>query len=197
MKKLLAILILIFTFQTPSWADDIRDFEIEGMSIRDSFLDYLSKKEIEKRKSFYKESKSNPKKFAFIDLDSDDLTLEVYDQIKVDFKNSDSKYKIYALGGIIFYKDNINDCYKKKDTIVTEISQMFKETRKDDAGTQKHFIDKSGKSKTTDFIFWFKSGDFVVVSCYDWSKKYEKKGNTDHLRLGIVTKEYHDWLWEQ
>ena len=46
MKKFLAILILIFTLQTPSQADDIRDFQIEGMSIGDSLLDYFSKKKI-------------------------------------------------------------------------------------------------------------------------------------------------------
>ena len=46
MKKFLAILILIITLQTPSLADDISDFEIEGMSIGDSLLDYMSKNEI-------------------------------------------------------------------------------------------------------------------------------------------------------
>jgi len=46
MKKFLAILILIFTLQTPSQADDIRDFQIEGMSIGDSLLDYFSEEEI-------------------------------------------------------------------------------------------------------------------------------------------------------
>ena len=46
MKKLLAILILIFTLQTPSQADDIQDFQIEGISIGDSLLDYMTKDEI-------------------------------------------------------------------------------------------------------------------------------------------------------
>ena len=47
MKKLLGILVLIlFTLQTPSQADDIRDFQIEGMSIGDSALDYFSEEEI-------------------------------------------------------------------------------------------------------------------------------------------------------
>ena len=40
------ILILIFSLQSWSWADDIRDFEIEGMSIGDSALDYYSEEEI-------------------------------------------------------------------------------------------------------------------------------------------------------
>ena len=48
MKKFLAILILILTFQTPTQADDIQDFQIEGMSIGDSLLDYFSEEEIKK-----------------------------------------------------------------------------------------------------------------------------------------------------
>ena len=46
MKRFLAILVLGLFLITPSWADDIRDFEIEGMSIGDSLLDYFNEKEI-------------------------------------------------------------------------------------------------------------------------------------------------------
>ena len=47
MKKLFAIIVLGFCFITSSQGDDIRDFEIEGMSLGDSLLDYLNKNEIE------------------------------------------------------------------------------------------------------------------------------------------------------
>ena len=46
MKKLLLILILTFNFQSSTIADDIRDFEIEGISIGDSLLDHFSKDQI-------------------------------------------------------------------------------------------------------------------------------------------------------
>ena len=46
MKKFLLILILSLFLITPSQADDIRDFQIEGMSIGDSALDYFSEQEI-------------------------------------------------------------------------------------------------------------------------------------------------------
>ena len=53
MKKLSTYLFLIlFSFQTSSWADDIRDFQIEGMSVGDSLLDYFSKEKIE---NFFKQ----------------------------------------------------------------------------------------------------------------------------------------------
>lgn len=44
MKKILAILAFSLHFITPSQANDIREFEIEGISIGDSALDYFSEK---------------------------------------------------------------------------------------------------------------------------------------------------------
>ena len=47
MKKLSTYLFLIlFSFSAPSFADDIRDFQIEGISIGDSLLNYMSEEEI-------------------------------------------------------------------------------------------------------------------------------------------------------
>ena len=61
MKKILAILILILTLQTPSWADDIRDFQIEGMSIGDSALNFFSESDIKKNsQNYYKNKKFTP-----------------------------------------------------------------------------------------------------------------------------------------
>ena len=51
MKRLsLYLFLILFTLQTPSWADDIRDFQIEGMSIGDSALDYFSESDLKKNK---------------------------------------------------------------------------------------------------------------------------------------------------
>ena len=46
MKFFLLALILIFNFQSLTKADDVRDFEIEGMSVGDSLHDHFSKKKI-------------------------------------------------------------------------------------------------------------------------------------------------------
>jgi len=46
MKKFLGIIVLGLLLTTPSQADDIRDFQIEGMSIGNSALDYFSEEEI-------------------------------------------------------------------------------------------------------------------------------------------------------
>ena len=47
MKKLSTYLFLIlFSFSAPSFADDINEFEIEGISIGDSLLSYMSVQQI-------------------------------------------------------------------------------------------------------------------------------------------------------
>ena len=46
MRRLLLILILSFSFQSWTKADDIKNLEMEGLSIGNSLLSYLNKKEI-------------------------------------------------------------------------------------------------------------------------------------------------------
>ena len=48
MRVFIAVLVLIFSLQSWTKADDINDFQIEGMSLGDSLLDYMSEDEIKK-----------------------------------------------------------------------------------------------------------------------------------------------------
>ena len=52
MKILLLILILTFSFQSLTKADEISDFQVEGLSIGDSALTILSLDEIKEYKRF-------------------------------------------------------------------------------------------------------------------------------------------------
>ena len=54
MKILLTLVVLFFS--TLVFADDISDFEIEGMSIGDSLLDYMSKEEIKNKINSYNDN---------------------------------------------------------------------------------------------------------------------------------------------
>ena len=72
MKKLLVLLFSLFLLTSPSvFADDISDFQIEGISIGDSLLDYMTEdeilKEIELNKDFYHHLKE-PNKYAQVFL---------------------------------------------------------------------------------------------------------------------------------
>ena len=53
MKRLILIFILTLSFQSWTKADDIRDFQIEGMSIGDSLLEFFNEKIINKDKKIH------------------------------------------------------------------------------------------------------------------------------------------------
>jgi len=95
-KRFLIILILIFNLSNFSFADDIRDFQIEGMSIGDSLLDYFSEDEIKNNimKNYYK-YKSN-KKFIAVEFNEFPF-FKTYGNIQVHVKSDDKKYKIYQI----------------------------------------------------------------------------------------------------
>ena len=118
MKKFLAILILIFTLQTPSWADDIRDFQIEGMSVGDSLLDYLTEEEIKNKEKYIYENNK------FIAILISEPSFELYENVQIVYESSNKK--IHSLEGMIYYEKNIKDCYNKKDEIVSELTEFFK-----------------------------------------------------------------------
>ena len=187
MKKLLVIIALGLFLITPLKADDIRDFQIEGMSIGDSLLDYVSKDEIEKRKKYYPKSK---KWFMFAMKVS---SFKTYDAFQVHVKEDDSRYIIGTLDGLINYENNIEDCYKKKDEIEIEISEIFKNAKKIE-DVSKHTYDQSGKSLATSIEYWFESGDVAVLECIDWS---EEIGLTDKLTFKMGTKEFVDWIQKE
>ena len=187
MKNIIIVLIFLINLQTLSKADDITDFQIEGMSIGDSLLDYFSENELNiQKKSWYPS-----KKFYVIFLPENSNKNTIYDGVGVSLKNNDNKYKAYSISGTIFFKNNINECYDLKDEIVSDLSKLFqKTTDKVDEGTFTLNADISGKSTANTFNFEFKSGDLISVQCVDWSNEMEYY---DRLKVTIVTREYNEF----
>ena len=184
MKKLSTYLfLLLFSFQTPSLADDISDFQIEGMSLGDSALDYFSETKIKKNINKQK-YKSN--KFYAVDL-TDSTKFKDFDDIQFHFKRNDSKYIIYSISGMS--EMQIKSCLNKQKAIYEEISELFTDVKRHDEGKRKHPAYE--KSYTYDMYFQFKSKDVIAVSCYDFS---EKLSFEDKLLIAIDTKEFNDFL---
>jgi len=182
-KRLLLILILTFSFQSWAKADDIRDFQIEGMSIGDSLLNFITKDQIEnQKKTWY------PTKEYFIIFFPEYNNSQEYNQISISMKNGDNNYEIKALGGTIFYQKNIEECYSQKDKIVKDLSDVFKDiTDKRDMGTFKLSADDSGKSNASTVNFYFENDSLISVQCKDWS---EELGYWDRLKVTLVSREY-------
>ena len=188
MRVLIAVLVLIFSLQSWTKADDIRDFQMEGMSIGDSLLNFFSKKEIlQELKNKYKFKND---KYTVIEFYKANF-FKTYDSVQIAFKKNDDKYIIVALAGIIFYFDNVQKCKDRVKDVEFELSQTFNNTSKIDRETSSHPSDKTGKSKVTDVYFVFKDKSAAVVSCYDWSNTLDW---TDNFRVSVRNSEYRNWL---
>jgi len=188
MKRLLLILVLTFSFQSLTKADDISDFQIEGMSIGDSLLDYFSEEEI---KNNLKETDYTSDKYLLFEIYQDSHQLNQYGAIMIHFKKNDKNYIIYSLAGVIIFEDNFQECILKQKEIVSDISELFNELEKNDLGISKHRADKSGKSKFSQVQYEFPSKDKITIQCYDWS---DEMGYMDHLRIGLRLNEYFYWI---
>ena len=188
MKKFLVILFLILTFQATSQADNISDFQIEGMSIGESLLDYFSEKEIKKRKRTDYKSK----KFSRVSFNISKF--ENFGALQFHFKTKDKKYIIHQISGGIFYPNNIKNCFKKKKEITEEVSKLFDKAEKWDSNNSKHKGDETGESVCHTTYFDFKSGDSAKVQCMNWSERLTSEKNwIDHLKLSVATAEIVDW----
>ena len=190
MRIFIIVLVLIFSFQSWTKADDISDFEIEGMSIGDSALGFFSESEIKKNShDYYKDKTFTPfevyKKPFF----------KVYEFVGGAFKTEDNNYIFHHIKGVIEYPNDIKSCYKKMDEISKEISETFKY---EEGIIVKKVRDEIfyGLEESNETIFsydeyTFKSGDSVEVHCYDYSGKTPYK---DALQIAILTKEFGDFL---
>ena len=145
MKKLLAILVLGLFLITPSQADDIRDFQIEGMSIGDSLLDYFSEKDIKKN------SKNPYKKKDFTHVENNNYSFfKTYYALDINFKTGDPEYIIQGLSGIIDYRNkSMVKCKKQLKKNFNEISLLLPKFKKSTIRTVPMPDDPSGKSTDT------------------------------------------------
>ena len=184
MKKFLAILILTLTFQAPSFANDIRDFKIEGMSIGDSALDYFSEDQIKNNKrNYYNNDEFFPSELANLP------SFKIYDAIQITYKREDKQYKLHGIAGFIDFPKSIKDCNKKMKEIIKDVSELFSDTKKEKY-KGKHEGDPFGKSIVIKTTFRLDSGS-IEISCNDWSKQI---GYLDTLRVSIKTREFDTWL---
>ena len=189
MKRLLLILILMLGFQTLTRADDIREFEIEGIALGDSALQFFSKNQIIKNtRDHYVDNKYTPVQNDYFDF------FQTYDAVDFNFKTNDSKFIIESLSGIINYQNKpIENCYAKMKEIISDLDAEFSNLEKTDIETSIHPSpkNKSRKSTYTHVYYYFNNGDSISVTCYDFSKEH---GSQDHLNVNLQTKEFGNWL---
>ena len=190
MKRLLFILILTFSFQSWTKADDIRDFQIEGMSIGDSLLDYMSKDEIKfSKRNYFKDQR----KYYVVGKANN---LEKYEVVDLYLKTGDKNYTIRTIGGLITL--DLKQCLSIKKNISKEFDKIFSNLKMDDY-VRSHEYDKSGNSKQYQRIYSFGNGDImdshIRIECDTWSKAIkDKDGFTGGLNVVAMTTEILEWI---
>ena len=185
-KKFLVLLFIILNFHSNIQADDIRDFQLEEISLFESALLFFSKQQIKERETYF-----DSNKYILATIKSKKFTK--YQDLQIAYKTNDNNFTILGLTGII--DKNYGSCLKKINEISIEFKNLFPNTHYEKLLEYDHQVDKSGETKVSDMFWEFNSGDQIVLACYKWNSKYGKeKGYVDEMRISLRSKEYNDFL---
>ena len=187
MKILLTFYVLFFSSLV--FADDISDFQIEGISVGDSLLDYFSEEEILQSKvNYYNDDEYIPIYIA------DSIKFNDYDGLQFHYKKNDRNFTIYAIEGVKLFRDNYQDCLIKIREIDKELRVLLKNTDRFENDTQKHSQDKTGNSIWEGISYYFSNDDKIGVKCFDWTKEMRY---SDNLRVSINKYALQKWINEK
>ena len=179
MRVFIAVLVLIFSFQSWTKADDISDFEIEGMSIGDSLLDYFTEDEI--KKALTETELQGESRYYF------ESNLLVYDRLRIYVLNKNNK--IVSITGENFIK--YEKCLNLQKEIIIEFNNLF-DLSSAQIGELSDFVtvnDPTGKSFFTDYSIYFKNDDVVYIRCFNYTEESEMG---DRMEVAVVLKVHRD-----
>ena len=189
MKRLLIILILTLSFQSWTKADDISDFEISGISVGDSLLDFLSEDHIKREivRNDYMYSYTDKKYIAVevIGIENDE-----YEYVLATIKRKgDYQYIVYSIRGS-FDIDDPKICKKKQYKIDKDLIEIFGlENRRDFSMNSR--VDPTGESKVHGIVFDFKNGGSISVTCVNYASHVDRPSGLD---VSIRNNEFSEWL---
>ena len=191
MRIFLSVLILIFSLQSFTKADDIRDFEIEGMSIGDSLLDYVDKSQL---KDFvYPYPNKKFKGVLFKHLSNE------YDAIQFSVKDNDDKFIIHNISAKLYFPNKYKECLEKMILITEAFNSVISDTTRTQVKNnikRSEVSDPSGKSIWSYRAYYFEDGSSAQVFCTDWSEEISKnKGYIDELKAAFYSEEFSEFLY--
>jgi len=186
MKKIIIILTFILNFQIYSYANDIKEFELEGISVGDNLLNHYDKDLIQNIEKFYY---PGSKKYAGIASNMFSKNLKNFEAIQ--FMVNPDTYKIVSVAGKIYkYNNDLDGCYKEMDEIFEDIKLIFPNSKTEKEKASPHMYDKSEKSIAKVYKILLKNGR-IAITCTDWSDEVKLR---DSLKVAIHMKKYMDWI---
>ena len=183
MKTFLSILIIFISLQSWTKANDISEFEIEGISVGDSLNKFFNEKEISDAVDESYEDKTYITKTFY------EINLKNYEAIQATFKAKDKKRIIVSIVGVIGYPNNIPDCKKEMNNIDIELINLFPKAMRKDWGKYEHNMENMGHYFP--ITYDFEDGSGAMVSCHDWS---EQSGIEDNLKVSIFEGNYANYI---
>ena len=204
MKKLLEILVLVL-LSTSAYTDDIKNFQIEKITIGDSALDYFSEAQLE-------DNELDWHNYSYKEYSTSLLPGKgIYDWFQISYKSDDDNFKIEGLVGILVIKNYDNKkCNEKLNTVAIDISELFKNTKQ--GKKEKYKIaynprkifqveDFSGKSTATSISFNLLDKGEIILACYNMDKATNQIGSLikdinqfDSFRIDIRSRAFANYL---
>ena len=203
MKKFFFLIILVLSFQTLALADNIRYFQIEGMKIGDSALDYFSRAQLEDNEQGWHNYSYKEYSTSFMPGKG------IYNWYLVSYKNDDDNFLIKALAAGLEKKNyNINECNNKLDIVASDISESFKNTIQEEKKIYKLTADSArtypftGKSIVTSLSFNFLDGAKIILACYNMDQEAKENESfltsilkqNDSFRIDARSSEFVNYL---
>ena len=174
MKKIFFLIISVLSFQTLLLADNIQYFQIAGMKIGDSALDYFSESQLEDNEQGWHNYSYKEYSTSFVPGQG------IYNWFLVSYKN-DNNFIIEALAGGLEKSNYDNkECNNKLDTVALNISELFKNTAQEEKKSYELTEDAAqtypftGKSTVTSLSFNFLDGAKIILECYKMDNEAKK-----------------------
>ena len=188
-KIFITLLFLIFILKSLSKAEDVHEFEIHGLTVGESLLNFKSKQKIEEKEKNYLPS-STGEKFYRIAFKIKDKN---YDFVGIYLKKNDLNYSIYSVEGMKYIK--YSKCKTKMNEIYNAMKVGFGEKYIPNKFEDFHSYDKSKKSKVK-VIDFMRSDDYTIarIICTDWGKKLEAEGLDDNLAIYLQSEEFSKYM---
>ena len=196
MKKLLSYLIIIFFCSlTFSFSEDISDFEIEGISVDGSVLDYFTKETLDKTSKkkmntrsannfnesstdSYAEVEASEAPGIFKETSIPNKNLETYDDVTVTYFSETNI--IRNVTGIKYFEKN--SCNGKQKEAFNDLNKILEGNYKLDKKSVTEDI------KLVQYTFDLENGGSIEIGCYDKSKTDNDVGWVSALMLTINSK---------
>ena len=190
MKNFLLIIIFLNLFVVSSTAENIKDFQIENLSILDPLTKFITKKQILKKKNSYSDQGYIYKSKDFYSLTfykDSEFNLQIYDEIQFHLKDKDNKFIIHAVTGAKYIED-MDKCVGDMKVIEKDLDNLFKNAKK---FTRKKYEHGSKLGFVHERILYsFEDGN-IAMRCETWQKS---TGIKDGLVFDIYSKSMVNFL---